>query len=77
MGRILIVDDDQSLCHFLLRRCPKGIQAIACHTGGEALEVVGRQEIDLILLDNKLPDRSGLEILQEIKRDHPKFPSSS
>jgi nitrogen regulation protein NR(I) len=49
-----------------------GYQVILCHSGREALDVVHKQETDLILLDNKLPDRNGLEILKEVKRDHPK-----
>ena len=73
MERILIVDDDLSLCHFLAKALSqKGYQVILCHSGREALEVVYKQEPDLILLDNKLPDRNGLEILKEIKRDQPK-----
>lgn len=73
MERILIVDDDLSLCHFLTKALSqKGYQVITCHSGREALDVVRGQETDLILLDNKLPDRNGLEILKEIKRDHPK-----
>jgi nitrogen regulation protein NR(I) len=73
MERILIVDDDLSLCHFLTKALSqKGYQVIPCHSGREALEVVRGRETDLILLDNKLPDRNGLEILKEIKRDHPK-----
>jgi two-component system response regulator AtoC len=73
MERILIVDDDLSLCHFLTKALSqKGYPVILCHSGREALDVVYKQEIDLILLDNKLPDRNGLEILKEIKRDHPK-----
>ena len=73
MERILIVDDDLSLCHFLTKALSqKGYQVIPCHSGREALDVVRGQETDLILLDNKLPDRNGLEILKEIKRDHPK-----
>jgi len=75
MERILIVDDDLSLCHFLTKALSqKGYQVIPCHSGREALDVVRGQETDLILLDNKLPDRNGLEILKEIKRDHPKVP---
>jgi nitrogen regulation protein NR(I) len=73
MERIVIVDDDLSLCHFLTKALSqKGYQVIPCHNGREALDVVGGQETDLILLDNKLADRNGLDILKEIKRDHPK-----
>jgi nitrogen regulation protein NR(I) len=73
MERILIVDDDLSLCHFLTKALSqKGYQVIPCHSGKEALDVIRGRETDLILLDNKLPDRNGLEILKEIKRDHPK-----
>jgi len=73
MERILIVDDDLTLCHFITKALSqKGYQVIPCHSGREALDVVRGQETDLILLDNKLPDRNGLEILKEIKRDHPK-----
>jgi nitrogen regulation protein NR(I) len=73
MERILIVDDDLSLCHFLTKALSqKGYQVVPCHSGTEALDVVRGRETDLILLDNKLPDRNGLDILKEIKRDHPK-----
>jgi two-component system response regulator AtoC len=75
MESILIVDDDLSLCHFLTKALfQKGYQVIPCHSGREALDVVRRQETDLILLDNKLPDQNGLEILKEIKQGHPKVP---
>jgi nitrogen regulation protein NR(I) len=73
MESILIVDDDITLCHFLTKALSQmGYQVILCHSGRDALDVVRKQEIDLILLDNKLPDRNGLEILKEVKRDHPK-----
>ena len=48
MERILIVDDDLSLCHFLTKALSqKGYQVIPCHSGREALDVVHKQEIDL------------------------------
>lgn len=74
MDRILIVDDDLSLCHFLTKAlCPQGYHITSCHSAGEALNVLSEKETDLILLDNKLPDRTGIEILREIKQKHPKI----
>jgi len=75
MERIVIVDDDLSLCHFLKKPLSlKGYEVIACHTGSEATEIINKQEANLILLDNKLPDRTGLDLLKEMKQNHPKMP---
>ena len=75
MERIVIVDDDLSLCHFLKRTLSqKGYDVSTCHTGGDASEVIHKQEANVVLLDNKLPDRTGLEILKEMKQNHPKMP---
>ena len=38
------------------------------------MKAVSGTETDLILLDNKLPDRNGIEMLKEIKRELPKVP---
>ncbi len=71
---ILVVDDDRSLCHFLTRALSqKGYDVAACHSGGEVLDILGERPVDLILLDHKLPDRAGLELLKEIKETHPKI----
>jgi len=75
MERIVIVDDDLSLCHFLKKPLSlKGYEVITCHTGSEATEIINKQEANLILLDNKLPDRTGLDLLKEMKQNHPKMP---
>lgn len=75
MDRILIVDDDLSLCHFLTKAlAKKEYQVISCHSAEDAMKVVSGKETDLILLDNKLPDRNGIELLKEIKRELPKVP---
>jgi len=75
MERIVVVDDDLSLCHFLTKPLSQeGYEVITCHNGNQALETINEREADLILLDNKLPDRTGLEVLKEIKQNHPKVP---
>ena len=74
MEQILIVEDDLSLCHFLSKALsPQGYKITACHSAAEALSVLSAAAVDLILLDNKLPDRRGIELLKEIKRDHPQI----
>ena len=75
METVLVVDDDMALCHFLTRAlCQKGYQAIPCHNGKDALQALRQQAIDLILLDNRLQDEEGLEIIKDIRKDFPKVP---
>jgi two-component system response regulator AtoC len=67
--RILIVDDEETLCYFLKASLEeKGYQAATAYTASEGLDVVTRQQIDLVLLDLKLPDGDGLDVLDQIRR---------
>jgi two-component system nitrogen regulation sensor histidine kinase GlnL len=68
-GRILIIDDEETLCYFLRESLEeKGYQAAAAHTAGEGLKQLAGQDVDLVLLDLKLPDGEGLDVLSEIRR---------
>ena len=65
---ILIVDDDEVMRDTLsdvLKK--KGYEVVVAGSGNEALSVVKRSIIDLILLDMKLPDLDGLEVLKRVK----------
>jgi two-component system, NarL family, response regulator len=64
--RVLIVDDHPVVCAGLtsLLRRETGLRvAGAAHTGEEALEIVRRSSIDVILLDLRMPRISGIELL--------------
>jgi DNA-binding NtrC family response regulator len=68
MENILIIDDDESLVHFLSRFFKrKGYAVAACLKGCDALEEISRQDFDLILLDYKMPEINGLDLLAKIK----------
>lgn len=77
MTRILIVDD-----HEVVREGVKTILSEQTGTavfgeagaGPEALRFVREQEWDLVVLDLSLGDRSGLEVLKELKNIRPKLP---
>jgi two-component system response regulator AtoC len=74
MEKVVIVDDDLTLSHFLKKTLIlKGYQIFTYHNGKEALEGI-REDCDLVLLDNRMPDLSGLEVLREIKKKYPKIP---
>ncbi len=72
---ILIVDDEETLSYFIKESLEeKGYQAIATHTAEEGLGVVTRQQVDLVLLDLKLPDGDGLDVLYEIRKADSSLP---
>jgi two-component system response regulator AtoC len=67
--RILIVDDEETLCYFLKASLEeKGYQASTAYTAAEGLDVMTRRQIDLVLLDLRLPDGDGLDVLDQIRR---------
>lgn len=67
--RILVVDDERSLCDILLYNLSMaGYQAVAAFSAEEALEKEPAN-FDLILLDVMLPGLSGYELAQKLKTD--------
>ncbi len=70
--RVLIVDDEEiirDVLETLLER--EGYEVTSAETGTEALKAFEADPHDLVLLDLMLPDRSGLEVLREIRRRDP------
>ena len=68
MTRILIADDHELL------RC--GLKAILAEAFPELVagEAVEQKEWDVVLLDINMPGRSGLDVLQDIRKLHPQLP---
>jgi two-component system response regulator CpxR len=68
-ARILLADDDEELCHllrdFLVR---EGFQVDLAHNGEDALRLAQAGGYDAVILDVMLPERSGLELLRELRR---------
>ncbi len=70
--RILIVDDDESTCRSLkLIFGKKGYETEVAGTGREAIEKAQERFFNLALLDIKLPDMEGVELLGPLKEMHP------
>jgi PleD family two-component response regulator len=68
-ARILVVDDVADNRDILTRRLVRrGFDVVEAGNGREALEVLARGEIDLVLLDIMMPDIEGTEIVREIRK---------
>ena len=68
--RTLIVDDDFRVAEVhrgFLERLPSFAVVGLAHTAAEALALIERERPDLVLLDIYLPDRSGLDLLRELR----------
>jgi len=71
MSAIHIIDDDRALCRSLQIQLESAGHTVSfATTAGEGLAAVRKTPPDLILLDLGLPDRSGLKVLEELRRDH-------
>jgi len=69
---ILIIDDDTNLRKTLsdiLRA--KGYETLAAKDGTEGLSLIGQNQVNLVLIDLRLPDISGLEVLSKVKAGYP------
>ena len=70
--QILIVDDEVEFASTLVERLAlRGIEAISANRGGEAVALVKERLPDVVVLDLKMPDLSGLEVLARIKAIDP------
>ena len=70
MYNILVVDDDKEIVNAIeIYLSQEGYNIIKAYDGEEALEKLKENEIHLIILDIMMPNKDGIETLQEIRKD--------
>jgi serine/threonine protein kinase/CheY-like chemotaxis protein len=66
---LLVVDDNEENRDLLSRRLiKKGFQVLVAEGGRQALSIVEDQPVDLVLLDIMMPDISGIQVLEELRK---------
>jgi DNA-binding NtrC family response regulator len=69
---ILIIDDDETIRYFLKRDLEaEGFQVTVAENGTAGLKALEREPTDLVLLDIRLPDLSGIQVLERIRAQWP------
>ena len=74
-GSVIIVDDDPNvlkLTSLLLNK--RGYSTFPCGSAGEALDVLKKNNIDVVLSDIVMPEMSGIELLERIHSSDPDIP---
>ena len=72
--RILVVDDDVTVHEVLTFFLGDAYEVTPATSGADALLKLSREPVDLVMLDHRLPDCTGLEILSKLRSIHPNLP---
>lgn len=68
--RILIADDDKDICDLLeIYIKNEGFEVEKAYDGQEALDKIGDNELDCLILDVMMPKKDGLEVVKEVRKD--------
>ena len=75
MKKILVADDEMSIRLLYSEELKEeGYEVYMASNGREALEVVEKIPLDLVILDIKMPEMDGIEALRQIKEKRPGLP---
>jgi two-component system NtrC family response regulator len=68
MAKVLIIDDDQTMCTMLLNLvCRMGHEAVCHNSAASGLQAALSAPYDVVFLDVQMPDGNGLDILSDIR----------
>lgn len=71
-NKILVVDDEEALRTVLSAELEgEGYQVSTAADGDEAIKIIGSQQFHLVLLDIKMPNVDGFEVLRYVKQHQP------
>ena len=71
--RLLLVDDEDHFRQTIAKRLAKrGLASDQASDGNECLSILDKKAMDVVVLDVKMPGRTGIEVLRNIRNKYPK-----
>ena len=71
---ILVIDDEKNQLELLTGYLKKkGAKVYASSSGSEGIEIVQNSIVDIIISDYKMPDKTGIEVLEQVKKINPEI----
>ena len=75
MAKVLIVDDEEGIrILYSMELQDEGYEVVTLPDGKDLIETVGKEKPDCVVLDIKMRETSGLDLLQEIRKKHYDLP---
>ena len=72
--KLLFVDDEKGFVHVLSNRLSKrGVDVTKAYSGSEGIQALREKDFDVALLDLKMEDMDGLEVLKIFKKMYPQM----
>jgi heterodisulfide reductase subunit A len=77
LKRPVLIVDDEPIVRESIRDWLKdaGYEVATAESGEEALELIAKQEFGVMVLDMRLPGKSGIQVLKEVKAAKPQIKS--
>ncbi len=69
LPRLLVVEDDPSVCAFIEAALAGSAEVVSAYDADAGLAKIGAEDFDAILVDNGLPDLSGVEFIRLLRAD--------
>ena len=70
--KVMVVDDEQDFLETIIKRLKaRKIEVTGAESGQKALDLIDSQDMDVMILDVKMPGMDGIETLREVKKRKP------
>lgn len=72
MSRVLVVDDEESVRDMVMAMIkPDGYDVIEAANGTEACDACKEMPVDLIITDIVMPEKNGIDLIRQVKKEYP------